>query len=160
MIRPVALVLVQFVTEAEIRSAFGTITSVRSNVSIRVDRTEMSRTQPLTPPTSIQSPSLTAYDDQPDRWIDVRWDIDEDMKERFPARITVTAINEPGSLANIAQVVAANDANIHMLSMVRTAPDFTEMIIDLEVWDLKQLNRLLSQLKDNPSVSEARRVNG
>ena len=108
----------------------------------------------------IQSPSLTAFDDQPERWIDVRWDIDEDMKERFPARISVMAINEPGSLANIAQVVAANDANIHMLSMLRTAPDFTEMLIDLEVWDLKQLNRLLSQLKDNPSVSEAKRVNG
>ena len=44
--------------------------------------------------------------------------------------------------------------------MVRTAPDFTEMLIDLEVWDLKHLNRLLSQLKDNPSVGEARRVNG
>jgi GTP diphosphokinase / guanosine-3',5'-bis(diphosphate) 3'-diphosphatase len=108
----------------------------------------------------IQSPSLTAFDDQPERWIDVRWDIDEDTKERFPARISVTAINAPGSLADIAQVIAANDANIHTLSMIRTAPDFTEMLIDLEVWDLKHLNRLLSQLKDNSSVSEARRVNG
>jgi len=108
----------------------------------------------------IQSPSLTAFDDQPERWVDVRWDIDEDMKERFPARISVTAINEPGSLANISQVIAANDANIHMLSMLRTAPDFTEMMIDLEVWDLKQLNRLLSQLRDNASVSDAKRVNG
>ncbi|MBN9038678.1 MAG: bifunctional (p)ppGpp synthetase/guanosine-3',5'-bis(diphosphate) 3'-pyrophosphohydrolase [Rhizobiales bacterium] len=108
----------------------------------------------------IQSPSLTAFDDQPERWVDVRWDIDEDMKERFPARISVTAINEPGSLANISQVIASNDANIHMLSMLRTAPDFTEMMIDLEVWDLKQLNRLLSQLRDNPSVSDAKRVNG
>lgn len=108
----------------------------------------------------IQSPSLTAFDDQPERWIDVRWDIDETTRERFPARISVTAINAPGSLAEIAQVVAANDANIHTLSMVRTAPDFTEMAIDLEVWDLKHLNRLLSQLKDNPIVSEAKRVNG
>ncbi|MEZ2332734.1 bifunctional (p)ppGpp synthetase/guanosine-3',5'-bis(diphosphate) 3'-pyrophosphohydrolase [Mesorhizobium sp. RCC_202] len=108
----------------------------------------------------IQSPALQAFDDQPERWIDVRWDIDEQTKERFPARISVTAINAPGSLADIAQVVASNDANIHMLSMVRTAPDFTEMLIDLEVWDLKHLNRLLSQLKDNSSVSDARRVNG
>lgn len=108
----------------------------------------------------IQSPSLTAFDDQPERWIDVRWDIDEDMKERFPARVSVTAINEPGSLASIAQTIANNDANIHTLSMVQTAPDFTEMVFDLEVWDLKHLNRLLSQLKDNSSVSEARRVNG
>jgi guanosine-3',5'-bis(diphosphate) 3'-pyrophosphohydrolase len=108
----------------------------------------------------IQSPSLTAFDDQPERWIDVRWDIDEDMKERFPARIAVTALNEPGSLANIAQVIASIDVNIHSLSMLRTAPDFTEMLVDLEVWNLKQLNRLLSQLKDHASVSEARRVNG
>ncbi|TPO01244.1 bifunctional (p)ppGpp synthetase/guanosine-3',5'-bis(diphosphate) 3'-pyrophosphohydrolase [Mesorhizobium sp. B1-1-5] len=108
----------------------------------------------------IQSPALQAFDDQPERWIDVRWDIDERTKERFPARISVTAINAPGSLADIAQVVASNDANIHTLSMIRTAPDFTEMLIDLEVWDLKHLNRLLSQLKDNSSVSDARRVNG
>ena len=108
----------------------------------------------------IQSPSLTAFDDQPERWIDVRWDIDENNRERFPARISVTAINAPGSLAYIAQVVASNDANIHTLSMVRTAPDFTEMLIDIEVWDVKHLNRLLSQLKEHPSVSTARRVNG
>ncbi|RVA53461.1 bifunctional (p)ppGpp synthetase/guanosine-3',5'-bis(diphosphate) 3'-pyrophosphohydrolase, partial [Mesorhizobium sp. M7A.F.Ca.US.001.01.1.1] len=80
----------------------------------------------------IQSPALQAFDDQPERWIDVRWDIDERTKERFPARVSVTAINAPGSLADIAQVVASNDANIHTLSMVRTAPDFTEMLIDLE----------------------------
>jgi len=108
----------------------------------------------------IQSPSLTAFDDQPERWIDVRWDLDEDMKERFPARVSVTAINEPGSLANITQVIATNDANIHTLSMIRTAPDFTEMVLDLEVWDLKHLNRLIAQLRENASVSEAKRVNG
>ena len=108
----------------------------------------------------IQSPSLTQFDDQPERWIDVRWDVDDAMRERFPARVTVTALNEPGSLASIAQTIAANDANIHTLSMVQTAPDFTEMVFDLEVWDVKHLNRLISQLKDNASVSEARRVNG
>ncbi len=108
----------------------------------------------------IQSPALTAFDDQPERWIDVRWDIDEEMKERFPARITVTAINAPGSLAEIADVISSNDANIHNLSMVRTAPDFTEMVIDLEVWDLKHLNRLISQLREAGCISEARRVNG
>jgi guanosine-3',5'-bis(diphosphate) 3'-pyrophosphohydrolase len=108
----------------------------------------------------IQSPSLTAFDDQPERWIDVRWDIDEDTKERFPSRVSVTALNEPGSLAEIARVIAASDANIHTLSMARTAPDFTEMIFDLEVWDLKHLNRLLSQLKESSAVSSAHRVNG
>lgn len=108
----------------------------------------------------IQSPALTAFDDQPERWIDVRWDVDEEKKERFPARIKVTAINAPGSLAEIAQLVANNDANIHSLSMDRTAPDFTEMTFDLEVWHLKHLNQLLSELKSTPSVSDAVRMNG
>lgn len=108
----------------------------------------------------IQSSALTAYDDQPERWIDVRWDIDAEMHERFPARVSVSAINSPGSLAEIAQVVSANDTNIHNLSMVRTAPDFTEMIIDLEVWDLKHLNRIIAQLKESACVSDAQRVNG
>ena len=39
-------------------------------------------------------------------------------------------------------------------------PDFTEMVIDLEVWDLKHLNRLISQLKTNEAVSVVKRVNG
>lgn len=108
----------------------------------------------------IQSPALTAFDDQPERWIDVRWDIDAEMTERFPARISVLAINSPGSLAEISQAIASNDANIQNLSMVRTAPDFTEMIVDLEVWDLKHLNRILTQLKEASSVSTALRVNG
>lgn len=108
----------------------------------------------------IQSPALTAYDDQPERWIDVRWDIDAEMHERFPARVTVSAINSPGSLAEISQIISANDANIHNLSMVRTAPDFTEMIMDVEVWDLKHLSRIISQLKESSCVSDAKRVNG
>jgi len=108
----------------------------------------------------IQSPALTEFDEQPERWIDVRWDIDEATRERFPARISVSAINAPGSLAEIAQVIATNDANIHTLSMTRTAPDFTEMLFDLEVWDLKHLNRLLLQLKESSAVSDAKRVNG
>jgi GTP diphosphokinase / guanosine-3',5'-bis(diphosphate) 3'-diphosphatase len=108
----------------------------------------------------IQSPALTAFDDQPERWIDVRWDIEEGMKERFPARVSITALNEPGSLAEIAQVIATNEANIHKLAMGNTAPDFTEMLFDLEVWDLKHLNRLISQIKEKSCVSAVRRVYG
>ncbi|MFP1631515.1 RelA/SpoT family protein [Zhengella sp. ZM62] len=108
----------------------------------------------------IQSPALTAFDDQPDRWIDIRWDIDEASGERFPARISVNAINAPGSLAEIATVIAESDANIHKLTMVETAPDFTEMVVDLEVWDLKHLTRLIARLNETASVGQARRVHG
>ncbi|WP_455478491.1 RelA/SpoT family protein [Bartonella sp. B10] len=108
----------------------------------------------------IQSSALMAYDDQPERWIDVRWDIDAQMNERFPARIDVLAVNSPGSLAEITQIISANDANIQNLSFIRTATDFVELMIDLEVWDLKHLNRIFSQLKEASSVSTVRRIHG
>jgi guanosine-3',5'-bis(diphosphate) 3'-pyrophosphohydrolase len=34
------------------------------------------------------------------------------------------------------------------------------MTIDVEVWDLKHLNRLLTLLRDKSVVSRAQRVNG
>ncbi len=59
MIRPVRLNRVQLVTLPVTRSEFGTITSERSQVWIRVALTEIDFTIPCEPPTSIQSPSLT-----------------------------------------------------------------------------------------------------
>ncbi|MDO6963592.1 RelA/SpoT family protein [Rhizobium alvei] len=106
----------------------------------------------------IQSPSLQKFDEQPDRWIDIRWDLDEANKSRFMARILVNAINEPGTLATVSQAIATADVNIRTLSMVRVAPDFTEMAIDLEVWDLRQLSHLLAQLKDLDCISTIKRV--
>ncbi|MBU4528360.1 MAG: bifunctional (p)ppGpp synthetase/guanosine-3',5'-bis(diphosphate) 3'-pyrophosphohydrolase [Hoeflea sp.] len=106
----------------------------------------------------IQSPGLTKFDDEPNRWIDIRWDIDENNKNRFPARILVTAINAPGTLAEVAQTIAASETNIQTLSMVRVAADFTEMLVDLQVWDLKHLNNLITQLKELGSVSTVERI--
>ena len=106
----------------------------------------------------IQSPSLSKFDEQPERWIDIRWDLDEANKSRFKARIIVTAINEPGTLATIAQAIGLADANISILTMIRVAPDFSEMELDLDVWDLRQLSHLLAQLNDLECVSTAKRV--
>src|SRR5208337_666352 len=60
----------------------------------------------------IQSSALTAFDEEPERWLDVRWDIEESRHELFPARIRITAINEPGALGTIATVIGDHAANI------------------------------------------------
>ena len=108
----------------------------------------------------IQSPSLSNFEDEPERWIDVRWDIGTESNEQYPARIKVSVINEPGSLAEIASIIGASDANIDNLRMIRRAPDFTDMEIDLEVWDLKHLNRIIQELRSKSIISNAARVNG
>ncbi|MYZ48705.1 RelA/SpoT family protein [Propylenella binzhouense] len=108
----------------------------------------------------IQSPQLSQFDDEPERWVDVRWDVAEDSSERFPARVRVTALNEPGTLAAIAEVVGVADGNIDNLRMLKRDRDFTEMEIDLEVWNLKHLNRIMSDLRAKSVVSSVTRVNG
>ncbi len=106
----------------------------------------------------IQSPALQKFDDEPERWIDVRWDLDEANNTRFMARIMINALNEPGTLAEVTQVIATSDVNIRSMSMARVAADFTEVHIDLEVWDLRQLNQLIGQLKELQCVSTISRV--
>ena len=108
----------------------------------------------------IQSPALSEFEDNPERWLDVRWDEEEHAPRRFPARIAVQSVNEPGSLAQITQVIAEHDGNIDNIRMTRRAPDFTDVTIDLEVYDLKHLTAILAQLRAKSVVAKAERVNG
>jgi GTP diphosphokinase / guanosine-3',5'-bis(diphosphate) 3'-diphosphatase len=108
----------------------------------------------------IQSPALAAFDDQLDRWLDVRWDLDGSSKARFPAQLVVSVVNEPGTLAEIARTIGESDANIDSIAMMQKSPDFRELKIDIEVWDLKHLNALISELRTKPIVHQVSRVNG
>jgi RelA/SpoT family (p)ppGpp synthetase len=108
----------------------------------------------------IQSEALKQFEDTPDRWLDVRWDIDDKVPQRFPARLAVYSVNEPGTLAQITQVIAEHDGNIDNIRMTRQSPDFTELTIDLEVYNLKHLTSIISQLRAKKVVANAERVNG
>jgi len=108
----------------------------------------------------IQSAALQEFEDAPERWLDVRWDVEEAGTQRFPARIAVHSMNEPGTLAQIALVIAEHDGNIDNIRMTRRSPDFTELLIDLTVYDLKHLTDILGQLRAKDVVADAGRVNG
>ena len=73
-------------------------------------------------------------------------------------KINVTALNEPGTLAQIAQVIGEDDGNIDNLRMVRRGSDFTDMQIEIEVWDLEHLNRIIHRLRAKPAVSKVERM--
>ena len=96
----------------------------------------------------LQLPALTTYD------------IEESRDELFPARLLVTAINEPGTLGQIATVIGDLAANIDNIVIKPLSADFREMIIDVEVADLKHLNAIISHLRARPVISKVERVNG
>ena len=108
----------------------------------------------------IQSPALMAFDDEPERWLDVRWDIDENSKNRFPAQIEVSVVNEPGAFAEIAKILGDADANIDAMSVRKSSPDYREIVFDVEVWNLKQLNAIIGELRSRSIVNHVERVNG
>jgi GTP diphosphokinase / guanosine-3',5'-bis(diphosphate) 3'-diphosphatase len=104
----------------------------------------------------IHSPRLRDYEHE--EWIDVTWDLDPDRAERFPAIINVTAPNKPGTLAEIANVIAQAGGNITSITLTDRAIDFAEMKIGLEVWDLPHLTHIVSGLKSKDVVSDVERV--
>ena len=107
----------------------------------------------------IQSATLKEFEDRPERWLDLRWDVEDATPQRFPARVALQTVNEPGTLAQVAQIIAEHDGNIDNIRMTRQSPDFTSLLIDLEVYDLKHLTSIIAQLRAKDVVANAERVN-
>ncbi len=108
----------------------------------------------------IQSPALSEFENDMSRWLDVRWDIDQQNPVRFPAQIVISSFNAPGSLARISKTISDYDGNIDNIRMLRRTSDFHDIVIDLELWDLKHLNRIMDQLRTVQNVAKVERMNG
>ncbi|MEI7599774.1 MAG: bifunctional (p)ppGpp synthetase/guanosine-3',5'-bis(diphosphate) 3'-pyrophosphohydrolase [Aestuariivirga sp.] len=109
----------------------------------------------------IFAKALEQFDNQPERWVDLAWDTGAE-EQRFPARLTVTILNEVGSLAQVTQAISDLGGNIDALMMVARegARDFYDVDITLEVHDLKHLNEIMTSLRGKPSVSDVSRKTG
>jgi GTP diphosphokinase / guanosine-3',5'-bis(diphosphate) 3'-diphosphatase len=109
----------------------------------------------------IFAQALEQFDSQPERWVDLAWGQAEEG-QRFPARVTVTIINEVGTLAQVAQAISDADANIGELHLNARAGvrDYFDLDILLEVFDAKHLNTVINNLKYAAAVSGVARVTG
>src|SRR5688572_15079511 len=103
--------------------------------------------------------ALQAFDDQPERWVDLAWDSSDDTT-RYPSRIAVQIHNEVGALAQVAQTIGELDGNIDQLQMHTHAKDFYDLDIVLEVNNLRHLTSIMNALRDKPLVSSVSRVTG
>ena len=108
----------------------------------------------------IHSPALIDFDDKPELWLDVRWDLDNARKSLYPTQIVVTTLNEPGALGIISTTIGEAGANIDNVVFHPTGPDFREVRFDLEVSDIQHLNAVLAQLRGKSVVSKVERLSG
>ncbi len=66
--------------------------------------------------------------------------------------------NEPGSLAAVMTVIAANGGNIFNMKVTGRNPLFFEFVMDIEVRDVGHLQNIVGALRVNNAVESVDRV--
>ncbi|WP_089229601.1 RelA/SpoT family protein [Tistlia consotensis] len=106
---------------------------------------------------TIDCDTLAQFQDQPERWIDLSWSSNAG-EEPFTGRLHVVVANEPGSLGALTTVIGKHEANISNLKITNRSLDFFEILIDLEVEDLKHLTHVIAALRATPAISSVERA--
>ncbi len=110
---------------------------------------------------TIDCDQLEAFNDQPERWLDVAWEQGNGAdQEGHTGRVAVTVVNEPGSLGNLSMVIAQNQGNISNLRIVGRDLEFFDMIIDIEVRDVKHLSDIIAALRATSVINTVDRARG
>ncbi|MDG3441484.1 RelA/SpoT family protein [Nitrospirillum amazonense] len=109
---------------------------------------------------TIDCETLESFHDSPERWIDVSWDNEADGADEKVGRITVVVANEPGSLGTVSTVIGKNGGNITNLKITHRTTDFFEMLIDIDVHDVKHLTNIIAALRATPVINSVDRARG
>ncbi len=109
---------------------------------------------------TIDCDTLDSFADAPERWLDIAWDDGPNAPENSVGRIAATIVNEPGSLGTVTTVIGKNGGNITNLRVTHRAIDFWQMLIDIEVRDIRHLSNIVAALRATKPVNTVDRVRG
>lgn len=108
--------------------------------------------------------TLESFAATPERFLDVDWDyealgrVGKAGSEPFVGRVTVIAANEPTTLATITNGVSRQDGSIVNLKIVHRQLDFMEVLVDVEVRDLRHLSSVIGGLRSVEGISQVERA--
>ena len=100
----------------------------------------------------IDCATLGQADDR--EWLDLAWG---DEADNAVARLNAIVRNEPGALAALAGVLAANGANIVGLTLRHRDRQFHTYVVDIEVDDLAHLTNIVAALRATQAVTSVER---
>jgi GTP pyrophosphokinase len=109
---------------------------------------------------TIDCETLENYADTPERWLDVAWSKQGDPDQAHVGRIAVTIGNEPGSLGALTTIIGKHGGNITNLKITNRSQDFFEILVDIEVQDVKHLTNIIAALRAAPSINSVDRARG
>jgi guanosine-3',5'-bis(diphosphate) 3'-pyrophosphohydrolase len=101
---------------------------------------------------AIDCNRLSAYEEQPERWLDLRWH-DGSHPAAYGVTLDLTVANDRGVLGRICTLIAEAGANIADLSFIDRKPDFFKVLIHAEFRDAAQLHSLMLTLEAESNVA-------
>ena len=107
---------------------------------------------------TVECASLKNYENEPERWLDIDWGADAE-NEKHTARLKLMISNEPGALADVANIVAKADSNIINLNITYRTMSYYEILLDIDVKNVEQVNAIVLALKASKSISYVARAN-
>jgi GTP diphosphokinase / guanosine-3',5'-bis(diphosphate) 3'-diphosphatase len=108
---------------------------------------------------TIDCETLENFADTPERWLDVAWS-SGDGEAVHVGRLNVTIANEPGNLGALTTVIGKQNGNISNLKITSRSQDFFEIMIDIEVGDVKHLTNIIAALRATPVINSVVRARG
>jgi guanosine-3',5'-bis(diphosphate) 3'-pyrophosphohydrolase len=109
---------------------------------------------------TIDCDTLESFADTPERWLDVSWEEAQEDAETRVGRIALVVENQQGSLGALSTVIAKNLGNITNLKITNRTQQFWEMLIDIEVRDVKHLSNIIAALRATPAINSVDRARG
>ena len=106
---------------------------------------------------TVDCKALEKYADEPERWLDIAWG-EEAENEMHTGRLKIMLANEPGTLAELSNLIARNSGNIANLNIVNRTVSYFEILVDVEVKDLKHLTDIIAALKASKVISYVARA--
>ncbi|MBW7921348.1 MAG: bifunctional (p)ppGpp synthetase/guanosine-3',5'-bis(diphosphate) 3'-pyrophosphohydrolase [Rubellimicrobium sp.] len=101
---------------------------------------------------AIDCPALAAYEGQPERWVDLRWQ-EGTHQPVNTVTLDLSITNDAGVLGRICTLVGEQEANISDLHFTDRKPDYYRISVDAELRDVEHLHRLMTTLEAESAVS-------
>jgi GTP diphosphokinase / guanosine-3',5'-bis(diphosphate) 3'-diphosphatase len=108
---------------------------------------------------TIDCDTLESFSNEPERWLDVAWS-SEETDAGHVGRINVTIANEPGNLGSLTTTIGKQGGNISNLKITNRSTDFFEIMVDIEVADVKHLSTIIAALRATPVINSVERAHG
>ncbi|MBV9860077.1 MAG: bifunctional (p)ppGpp synthetase/guanosine-3',5'-bis(diphosphate) 3'-pyrophosphohydrolase [Alphaproteobacteria bacterium] len=108
---------------------------------------------------TIDCEILDNFADTPERWLDVAWS-NSDADGVHVGRLNVTIANEPGNLGSLTTVIGKQGGNISNLKITNRSSDFFEIMVDIEVGDVRHLTTIMAALRATPVINSVERARG